>query len=670
MYLDHNFKQNLKSLALQMCGEEDHFRGPDIAVAPIKIRTNMDEKERFGHLYKSELKIELENDAFASHFLPKVFVTDKAYLFRENTQADSEDFDFTQLFVEAKKFAEKMAPCYNRNKEAVQAFVSCRARVAFLIGEAGIGKSTLSKVLAQKMFDNENTLYGAEIVFFIRLRDIDYSRKTDLLHFLTQGSSICQMYTNEERRKILEAILNCGNGVCIVMDGLDEAIINSKKYRPAYTIHCQATPEGFFKNLVDGKLLPRSRLIITSRPRQLPCLIENYESYFRVTILGLTKEGQKQICQNLSEDPERREKLINYIRCRSDLEQYCSVPIYCIQIMRSLNDMKDEEEWSNISSLTSVIVNSLCSWYLKELQGEFQAKEIAELAYLGFLEDRYHFQECDFREAGVNFENLTTFLTTTFQILDGTATISYFIHLTWQEFGVALRLRLYTKKEEFKEILSELGSAKYEMVANFLFGLCNNRMLRKLLDYVAKDGLNSLAERAECEKMLKDFLIEKITDYRPPVPYIAGPISSNVRCVPGHVFSQDFSDISSMLRWVYECNDNDFCKQVAESFGKFIRVKEQFRSDDIVSFNHILRARQSIITLTVSDPAFRQNIPRFFKELATTLQLNKSIQVFILLVCVIVFSLIFCRMSNRINGLKFKSKTNMRFIFSSLTNIL
>ena len=183
-----------------------------------------------------------------------------------------------------------------------------------------------------------------------------------------------------------------------------------------------------------------------------------------------------------------------------------------------MNDIEEEEEWSNISSLTSVIVNSLCSWYLKELQGEFQAKEIAELAYLGFLEDRYHFQVCDFREVGVNFENLTTFLTTAFHILDGTAMISYFSHLTWQEFGVALRLRLYTKKEELKEILSELGSAKYKMVVNFLFGLCNNCMLRKLLDHVAKDGLYSLADRAECEKMSKDFAVEKFSEYQPPEP--------------------------------------------------------------------------------------------------------------------------------------------------------
>ena len=636
-----------------MC-EEDPFRGPDIEVAPIEIRTNMDEKERIiGPWYKSELKRKFENDAFPSQFLPKIFVSDKAHSFCGNTQTDSEDFDFTQLFVEAKKFAEKMSLSYIRNKEAIPAFVLRRARVAFLIGEAGIGKSTLSKVLVQKMLDNTNPLYGAEIVFYIKFRDIDYSKTTDLLDFLTQGSSICQNYTNAQRKQILEAILNCGNGVCIVMDGLDEAIIKSKKYRPEYTIHSQATPEGFLKNLVDGKLLPRSRLIITSRPRQLPCLTENYKSYFRVTLLGLTEEGQKQICQNLVKVPERREKLLNYIRCRSDLEQYCSVPIYCIQIMRSLNDMKDEEEWSNISSLTSVIVNSLCSWYLKELQGEFQTKEIAELAYLGFLEGRYHFQECDFREVGVNFENLTTFLTTTFQILDGTAMISYFSHLTWQEFGVALRLRLYTKKEGLKEILSELGSAKYEMVANFLFGLCNNRMLRKLLDYVAKDGLNSLAERAECEKMLKDFALEKISTYQPPklstkvyARDVAWLRTNSGISMPA---AQDHSDISYMLRWVYECNDNDFSNKVAESFGKFIRIKEQFRPDDIVSFNHVLRARQSTITLTVSDPAFRQNFPLFFKELATTLQLNRSIQVFILLACPIVFLLIFSKLLTEIN---------------------
>ena len=106
-----------------MCGEKDSFRGPDIDVAPIEIRTNMDEKERFGHLYKSELRRELENDAVSSQFLPKIFVADKELFLSGNTHTDSEDFDFTQLFVEAKKFAEKRSLSYIRNKGAVQAFV-------------------------------------------------------------------------------------------------------------------------------------------------------------------------------------------------------------------------------------------------------------------------------------------------------------------------------------------------------------------------------------------------------------------------------------------------------------------------------------------------------------------------------------------------------------------
>ena len=474
-----------------MYGEEDIFRGDKIEIAPLEISTIAPDSDRLGHLHYRQDMVEfysLNTIGTISH---------------------------SELFAKARSFAQLNSESCS-TPEARDCYILSKGNMVFIVGQAGIGKTTYTKVLVKKMLDPEIHLYKAEVVFFLRFREVNYEKETDLLQFLTSGSSFTKHYNEEQRKKILEKLDKCEN-LYIVMDGLDEAIISSNANFPTCDIDSQETAEVFIRNLLHGNILSRSKKIVTSRPRQLTSLTEDCKSNFVVNIKGLYDEGQEQICRNLcGDDAVRHNLIIGHINSRPDLKSYCHVPINCILIMLSFSEM-NETEWKNIVSLTSILVTALDEWFLKKLKGNFQIQEISKLAYKGFVKNRYYFEEWDLKKAGVNFDNATTFLTNNFKfkLLNGCEIVSYFAHLMWQELFVAVKIRFYISKNDFENLISssDLSSGKFEVVTRFLFGLCNKQTRRKLLGQADTAAISSTKDSKEIKKMLKDFAIKLLKKY-------------------------------------------------------------------------------------------------------------------------------------------------------------
>ena len=140
---------------------------------------------------------------------------------------------------------------------------------------------------------------------------------------------------------------------------------------------------------------------------------------------------------------------------------------------------------NNVDTLTAVLVYALDEWFLKKFEDDFQTKNISNLAFEAFLSNQFYIRDHHLKSHNINSKTTTTFLTTTikFQLLQGKA-VSYFAHLMWQEFFVAIKLRLYASKEEVQSILSQLGSDKFEVVTRFLFGLSNKLTMDELLGCV------------------------------------------------------------------------------------------------------------------------------------------------------------------------------------------
>ena len=492
-YLDEKFKSDLEKGAKEIVGEEDRFRGDKISIAPLEITTLAEDRgDRSGHFH-------YRNDIVEFY-----------------CQDPQSNISRSQLFTEAKRFAEVRSKSASYTPEAKRKFVLSKGNIVYISGQAGIGKSTLSKVLVKEMLDPEINLFEPEVVIFLRFRDVNYKKKTDCLQFLTSSLSILKNYDEKSREILLKKVDECED-VYIVMDGLDEAILGKSINLPNCDVNSKETAEVFITNLLCGNILPNSKKIITSRPRQLTRLPEECRSKFLVKILGLSDESQEQICRNLcGDDSSRQDLMLGHINSRPDLKSYCYVPINCILIMLSFNEM-DSSEWKNVDSLTSILVIALDEWFLKKLKGNFQIKQISELAYRGFLKNRYYFEEWDLKKARINFHNMTTFLTNNFkfQLLNGSEIISYFAHLMWQELFVAVQLRLYITKEEFKNLIasSELSNDKFEVVTRFLFGLCNKNTRRKLLRHVDVEETATTSDFKECKEMLKTFALKLLNEF-------------------------------------------------------------------------------------------------------------------------------------------------------------
>ena len=587
-----SLKDNLAKQAMIICGERDRIRGDNVKIAPLQISTrprNMEQLDRSGHFhYRKDVRI---YSAELSDVIP-----------------------YEQIFEEAERKAKKHAKgC--RTEEAKTEHILRYANIVLISGQAGIGKSTLSKLLVEKMLEPNDPLYQAEFVFFIRFRDLDYKQNYDLLEFLTNSASFISSISSEDRTKIIQHLKASGN-VCIIMDGLDEADIDLKMSCSNINAASHTTAATFIHHLLSGRLLPRAKKLVTSRPRQLMQLPDDdYSSNLYLNLLGLNDEGRSQICSDLCrDDPVKRDKILSHINSRPDLKSLCYVPIACIMVMMSF--YRTDSEKRNLDTLTAILFYALKNWFLKKLKGNFQIKNIANLAYKAFLENRYYFRELHLKRESIDFINTTAFLFNNikFDLLQGKAK-TYFAHLMWQEFFVAIKLRLYSNKEEFQKIVPQLESDKFEMVARFLFGLCNKGTLDELLDCVENKGLNTEADRDECEEILKKFVTEKLQHHRDAA-------SDQDEEVPY------YESIVPLMGWLYEMDNDNFTKEAAGWLRDEIEVNGEIFPGDIVSINHILRRRDTRLVLKVFNPKFVGGCSNyFFKELDETLSKHPNLQV-------------------------------------------
>ena len=175
---------------------------------------------------------------------------------------------------------------------------------------------------------------------------------------------------------------------------------------------------------------------------------------------------------------------------------------------------------------------------------------------------------------------------------------------------MAVKLQIYSNKEEFQKIVPELESDKFEMVARLLFGLCNKKTLDELLDCLEDEELNTEADRDDCEEILNNFVIEKLKRHRDDVsdPY--------------------YQSIIPVMGWLCEMGDDNFIKQAAGWLRNKIEINGEILPGDIPSVNHILRCCDTGLALKVDDPTFVGGCSNyFFKELHETLDKNPNILV-------------------------------------------
>ena len=154
------------------------------------------------------------------------------------------NMDLSKIFKRAEN-----SNCYCRNPY-------CHNSIG-IVGQAGIGKTTLSMHLTKNLLDadsrnttskqNNNKIIKFDFVFFMQFRNMNFETSyTNLLHFLLPSSLVNNWeYYSGNNDKLLLQYLNGDESskpsVILIMDGIDEAVFRDLKSAPPVTLFQEAT---------------------------------------------------------------------------------------------------------------------------------------------------------------------------------------------------------------------------------------------------------------------------------------------------------------------------------------------------------------------------------------------------------------------------------------------
>ncbi|XP_076803162.1 NACHT, LRR and PYD domains-containing protein 14-like isoform X2 [Clavelina lepadiformis] len=510
-----------------------------------------------------------------------------------------------QVYESSKDNAINEARYRCKTPAAKEEYVRIHGNIVGVSGQAGIGKTTLTKILTKKIL-KEGLLSEIKYIFYIALRDVDFTAESNLLQFFTTSTGCEWDHSREFHDRYLLIHLNESSDVIIIMDGLDEARMTSPdKLAPITSLHSEGTAETFIKNLLRGKLLPRAKKFITSRPRQLYDLHPECRPSFIVNVLGLNEESQKKICGQICDKDS--EKVMQKLDNNPDISSYCYIPVLCILTIHCIHQSMSKGEDTDLSSMTGIICYALEMFIRSShMHGhESDVGKLARLAWNGFATRKIIFSENDLKDVDMDEKTIRSFLKTNVgsslkvKIFEGDKK-TFFSHLVWQETFVAIYLVFFASLNEFESSMSSFETPRYEIVAKFVFGLCHDENVNRLMKFLPPptdyDGK---------KKMMKEFL---------------------VLSTPSSVNDEDSSQrLLVVCAWLKEANDQDFNEAVASVVrSPIVLQRANILPNDVTSFNYFLRSTTEPCVVRIDEPSFSgDSFDRLFTELGITQKKNQ-----------------------------------------------
>ena len=332
-------------------------------------------------------------------------------------------------------------------------------------GAPGIGKSLLLKHIAYR-WSIQQILQKFKLVLLICLRDPAVQQMSfidDLLQSFckrdkdaTEVASVCRKYF----------VNNNGEDLALLFDGYDEYPERLRK-------------DSLIADILEREVLPRCGLIVSSRPHASVSLRE--EATVRVDILGFTEaEREHYIKESMKGQPQKIDKLIQYLQGHSTISSLCFVPFnllvlaylykqgfslpknsaelynyfICLTICRHLSKHGHRHLQGNITKLTD-----LPEPYNKIIQ------QLSKLSLEALNDDKLIFT---FEEIKASCPDMTAIpgAITGFGLLQavehfgftGTTTTINFLHFSIQEYLAAHHIANLSADEELKIIEEKFWS--------------------------------------------------------------------------------------------------------------------------------------------------------------------------------------------------------------------
>ena len=162
-----------------------------------------------------------------------------------------------------------------------------KLRLILIEGSPGIGKSTLAWELCRK-WEEFACMRQYSLVILLRLREEE----------VQNISNVSYLFLSHERETIEKEVSDSqGRGILFILDGFDE-------------LPKQLQQKGFLLDLIKGRVLPESTVLVTSRPSATGELLTSCRPQIQkhVEVLGFTQQSVHYASSIFSSEPENLER--------------------------------------------------------------------------------------------------------------------------------------------------------------------------------------------------------------------------------------------------------------------------------------------------------------------------------------------------------------------------
>jgi len=254
-------------------------------------------------------KLEEENDPWPP-IKTKSYVT-LALMFQKDLQTKAETTEMIYLRTKGDISGVPKKVGSQTLTGIAQIFSSKSGRIpnSILIeGHPGIGKTTLVKENCVQWAEGK-LLTSDKLVLLLLLRDPNVQRITNVQqlieHFTQSTSKVTQLHSYLED--------NHGADITLIIDGFDE-------------LKNELRRESYFVKLIKKQVLPKARVLVTSRPTTSACLHSIIDR--RIEILGFDQTSRMEYSiQALQDSPSKLEKLQKHLKQYPNINAICYVPL-------------------------------------------------------------------------------------------------------------------------------------------------------------------------------------------------------------------------------------------------------------------------------------------------------------------------------------------------------
>ena len=181
-------------------------------------------------------------------------------------------------------------------------------KLVFVEGAPGVGKSTLALELCRRQKEIK-AMAKYSLVLLFQLRDKD-----------VQGIQMIEgLFHHDDislQRSVTKEVIDCnGKDVLFILDGFDELPSNLRQ-------------DSFFVKLIQGKHLPASTVLVTSRPSASAEILQSVNDYKYIEVLGFTQNQVEQYARSmLNDQPDVLKDFLKYIFVNPAIRGMMYVPL-------------------------------------------------------------------------------------------------------------------------------------------------------------------------------------------------------------------------------------------------------------------------------------------------------------------------------------------------------